>query len=301
MALMEIAPGVAHLRVNIANVYFVGEPGSSWTLVDAGIPKRAKDIKAAAEARFGPGTKPQAIILTHGHFDHAGSAGDLAAMWNVPIYAHPLEMPYLTGRSAYPPKDPTVGGFMAFLSRFFPSRTVNLGRLVQEIPEDGEVPGMPGWKWHHTPGHAPGQVSLFMQERAVLLAGDAFTTCDLDSPIAVIAQARKISRPPSPMTYDWTQARHSVEFLAGLRPYVIGCGHGQPMSGFNVARELSMFARNFPAPKRGRYAWQPAIADGNGVRYVPPAPPDPMPATAAGIGVATLAAVGYVMAKRKEA
>ncbi|MDQ6698569.1 MAG: MBL fold metallo-hydrolase, partial [Acidobacteriota bacterium] len=106
MALMEIATGVARLPVSIANVYFVGEPGS-WTLVDAGTPDRAKQIKAAAESRFGPGAKPTAIILTHGHFDHAGSARDLAGMWNVPVYAHPLEFPFLKGRSAYPPKDPT--------------------------------------------------------------------------------------------------------------------------------------------------------------------------------------------------
>ncbi len=299
MALMEIANGVARLPISIANVYFVGARGSSWALVDSGVPNRAEHIKAAAEARFGPGTKPEAIVLTHGHFDHAGSARDLAGMWNVPVFAHRLEFPFLTGRSEYPPKDPTVGGFMAFLSRFFPSRTIDLGSCIQELPADGEIPGMPGWKWHHTPGHAPGQVALFMREQGVLLAGDAFSTVDLDSPIAVAAQTRKISRPPSPMTYDWTQARHSMEFLAGLRPLVVGCGHGVPMSGLNVAAELSAFARDFPAPKKGRYSWQPAITDANGVAYVPPAPPDPLPATAAGVGIAALAGVAYAIARRK--
>lgn len=74
------------------------------------------------------------------------------------------------------------------------------------------------------------------------------------------------------------------------------------MSGLNVAYKLSAFARKFPARKTGRYAWQPAITDASGIRYVPPAPPDPMPATAAtaaGIGVAALAAVGYAIARRK--
>ncbi|MDQ6704804.1 MAG: MBL fold metallo-hydrolase [Acidobacteriota bacterium] len=289
---------MARLPVSIANVYFIGEPGSSWTLVDAGTPDRANQIKAAAEARFGPGTKPTAIVLTHGHFDHAGSARELAEIWNVPVYAHPLEFPFLKGQSAYPPKDPTVGGFMALLSRFFPSKRIDLGSCLQALPENGEVPGLPGWSWHHTPGHAPGQVSLFTQERSILLCGDAFTTLDLDSFTAMITQTRKISRPPAPMTYDWTQAHHSVEFLAGLRPYLVGAGHGVPMSGLNVAHELSALARHFPAPRYGRYAWQPAITDASGTRYVPPAPPDPLPAKAA-IGVLAMAAVGYALARRK--
>ena len=41
-----------------------------------------------------------AIILTHGHFDHAGSALALAREWDVPIYAHLLELPYMYGQIA---------------------------------------------------------------------------------------------------------------------------------------------------------------------------------------------------------
>ena len=56
----------------------------------------------------GAGAPPEAIVLTHGHFDHAGSALQLAEYWDVPIYAHRLEMPYLTGKADYPPPDPTI-------------------------------------------------------------------------------------------------------------------------------------------------------------------------------------------------
>nr|MDQ2900847.1 MBL fold metallo-hydrolase [Acidobacteriota bacterium] len=122
------------------------------------------------------------------------------------------------------------------------------------------------------------------------------TTVDLDSFVATVTQTRKIGRPPAPFTCDWDQARRSVEFLAGLRPNVIGCGHGTPMSGPAVAHELSTFAKNFPAPKHGRYAWQPAITDDSGIRYLPPPPPDPLPKIAAGIGIAT---VGTVLAYRQ--
>ncbi len=84
----RIAPDVGWLPISFVNVYFVGRPGGPWVLIDAGLPGRAKQIFEAAEARFGAGAKPEAIILTHGHFDHAGSALKLAERWEVPIYAH---------------------------------------------------------------------------------------------------------------------------------------------------------------------------------------------------------------------
>jgi glyoxylase-like metal-dependent hydrolase (beta-lactamase superfamily II) len=248
MPVEELTPGVACLRFLIANVYFVGRPGAPWALVDAGTPGNAARIRSAAARLFGAGARPAAILLTHGHFDHAGSARELAGIWDAPIYAHRLERPFLTGMSAYPPKDPTVGGAMAFLSRFFPSSGVNLGGRLRDLP-DGEVPGLPGWQWLHTPGHCPGHVIFFQPDDAILLAGDACTTMDLDSAVGLVTQRRRICRPPAPFTCDWDQAHRSVQLLAGLRPRAIGGGHGKPMKGSAVARELDELARNFPKPR----------------------------------------------------
>ena len=51
--------------------------------------------------------------------------------------AHPLEMPYLTGRSEYPPPDPTVGGgVFSRLSPLFPKRFDSSPRM-RELPADG--------------------------------------------------------------------------------------------------------------------------------------------------------------------
>src|SRR3712207_7159986 len=43
-------------------------------------------------------------------FDHVGVLETLAAEWDVPVVAHELEAPYLTGQASYPPPDPSVGG-----------------------------------------------------------------------------------------------------------------------------------------------------------------------------------------------
>ncbi len=297
--LNEIAAGVACLPVSIANVYLVGHPGSSWVLVDTGIPGRARAIREAAEARFGPAARPECIVLTHGHYDHAGSALDLANLWDVPVYAHSLELPYLTGRSAYPPGDPTAPGFMAFLSRFFMPGPVHLGDRVRPLEAGRPVPGMDGWDWHFTPGHSPGHVAFFCNSDATLLAGDAFATVNLDSLLAVLAGKPRVSRPPTPSTCDWKAARASVRLLDALNPLTFGCGHGTPMSGADAADELVEFAYHFPIPSHGRYVREPARTNETGVVYVPPAPPDPVPAVAGALGVVTLTGIMVAVAAQK--
>lgn len=280
-AITRIAPDVGWLPVSFVNVYFIGQPGGQWWLVDAGIPGRASQIASAAEGRFGAGSKPEAIILTHGHFDHAGSAAQLAKKWDVPIYAHRMELPYLDGRSSYPPPDPTIGGAIAFLSRFMPAGPYNFGDRLREL-HPNELPGLSGWEWLPTPGHSAGHISLFRPSDRVLLAGDAIATMDMDSWSGLISGKQVLARGGAPFNSDWEATRASVEKLAQLRPDVIGCGHGIPMTKDDVATRLEHFAQHFPALRCGRYAHEPARADESGVVSVPPAPFDPVPFATAG-------------------
>ncbi len=299
---IEIAADLAYIPTSISNVYFVGNR-DSWILTDTGVPGFADRIKQAAAARFGEDSRPHAIVLTHGHFDHAAGALELARHWGVSVYAHPLEFPYLTGQSAYPQKDPTVGGAMAFLSRFFPSRTANIAEVLLDLPQTGEVPGMDGWITIFTPGHAPGHVSFWREADGTLVAGDVVATADLDSWYGLVSQKQRISRPPSPFTYDWEQARQSVRTVANLKPVVLACGHGEPMKGASMAVELETFAREFTPPKRGRYVAGPAEANEHGVVYEPPKPRDPLPKIGAGIvaGIFLLAGVVYSRRGKKAA
>ncbi|WP_375418591.1 MBL fold metallo-hydrolase [uncultured Hymenobacter sp.] len=288
-----VAPGVSQLRIQrFVNVYFVetDRPGA-WVLVDTGLPGSEKSIIAAADQLFYKGTHPEAILLTHGHLDHLGAAKALAAHWKVPIVAHPLELPYLTGRAQYPPRDPTVGGSLAFMSRFFPSQLPNLEDAVQALNTDDPTPPyLPGWRWLHVPGHAPGQLAFFRDEDRTLLGGDAFATCDHDSIPSVLLGTPKISRAGTPFNYDWTAARQSVQQLADLVPAAIGCGHGPVITGPEAAAGLRQLAADYPVPAHGRYVTAPARTDASGVEFLPPAPPDPLPRQAALLGVGLLAA-----------
>ena len=296
--LTEIAADVVRVPLGFANVYLVGGLGGAWFLIDTGVPGSARKIQEAAVARFGSAAKPQAILLTHGHFDHAGSAIELADFWGVPVLAHELELPYLTGESAYPPADPTAPGFLSFLSRFFGVPTFNLGARVRAL-RSGPIPGMPGWEWHHTPGHSPGHVSFFRPVDATLIAGDAFATVNLDSFFAIITRRTRISRPPTPFTCDWEAAAASVRKLDALNPLTLACGHGIPMSGAAAAYEFEDFAARFPVPSHGRYVGYPAVVDEHGVRRLPPAPPDRAPGIAGAAGAAALAGIMFAVAAQR--
>jgi glyoxylase-like metal-dependent hydrolase (beta-lactamase superfamily II) len=302
----EIAREVACLELSIVNIYFVGplQAGDrAWVLVDTGLPTSQGTIVREAERRFGQGVRPSAIVMTHGHIDHAGSVRELAELWDVPVYAHRLEAPYLNGRSDYPPGDTTVGGgALARLGpRLFSRRAIDLGPRLRLLPEDGTVPGMPGWRWIHTPGHTPGHVSLFREEDRVLIAGDAFVTTHQESFWAVMTRFQEVWRPPAYFTTDWDASRASVRALARLQPSVAGTGHGIPMSGERLLRELTDLARNFDEvmPDDGRYVRQPARADEDGVYSVPPPRFDPLPTLLVSAGV--LALIGTKLLRARAA
>ena len=285
---IPVARGVAALQTMIVNVVFVGEPGGPWALVDAGMPMTAGRIRNAAERRFGAGARPEAFILTHAHFDHVGALRTLAEHWDVPVYAHRLELPYVTGLSSYPPPDPTVGGgMMARLSPLFPRGPYDVGPRARELPDDGSVPGMPGWHQVLTPGHSPGHVSFFRPSDRTLIAGDAFVTTRQESALAALTQAPIVHRPPAYFTQDWVSARGSVERLLALDPATAVTGHGLPMRGAALGDGLRRLAAHFleEMPRDGRYVREAAVFDVHGPVCVPPPVPDALPKVLAIAGV----------------
>ena len=267
----EVAPDLAYKRLAIVNVVFYGLPNGGdrqWVLVDAALPGTSGQIAHAAAERFGPDSRPAAILLTHGHFDHVSALKELAERWDAPVYAHALERPYLDGSAAYPPPDPTVGGgLMALLSPLYPRGPVNVGARLQDLPADGSVPFMPGWKWIHTPGHAPGHVSFWREADRALIVGDAFITTAQESAYAAATQRPELHGPPMYFTPDWQAAKASVERLTALEPEVVVTGHGRAMRGAEMRAALHNLAREFDrvaVPDHGKYVLHPAnVASGN--------------------------------------
>lgn len=271
------ADGAWWMRTLLSNVAFLGSR-DHWVLVDAGVRGYDQAIVRAARALFGRRARPQAILLTHAHFDHVGSLRQLLRRWDVPVFVHPLELPYVTGRSSYPPPDPLVGGgAMAWLSRLYPRAPLDLGSRAWVLPANGRVPVLPEWRWIHTPGHTPGHVSFVRDDDRVVVAGDAVVTTRQESLLSVLLQRRVVHGPPAYFTQDWVSAAASVRTIAGLQPATLVTGHGHPLSGPAMQAALSRLAERFEwdeVPAAGRYVPVPARASEWGTEWVPP---DPLP------------------------
>ncbi|WP_147535932.1 MBL fold metallo-hydrolase [Bacillus marasmi] len=255
---IDVLPDIYSYTIQIVNIILIGNTQTQdYVLIDAGMPDSAEEIIELCNNRFGKNSRPKAIILTHGHFDHVGAIIELINHWGVPVYAHNLELPYLTGQKSYPEPDPTVeGGMVAKMSPFFPNEPINISDHVEKLPEDGSVPHLPEFRWIHTPGHTPGHISLFRDRDRALIVGDAFVTVKQEYLYKVMTQEQEISGPPRYLTPDWSSSKQSVQKLEALKPTVAITGHGLPMSGDLLTNSLYRLVEHFDdiaVPDFGRY------------------------------------------------
>ena len=136
-----------------------------------------------------------AIWLTHAHLDHIGAINDVRARYAVPVYLHPLDLPYYERLSAQASK---------------------MYGLPWDQPEAVPVPigegevmscGTLQFTVMHVPGHAPGQVSFNREGTA--LSGDLLfagsigrTDLPLSDPYAMDASLERFaSLPASSVVY----------------------------------------------------------------------------------------------------
>ena len=256
----EIAPEVYLLGPcgrTQTNVYLVRD-GSSWILVDAAWANDGPRIRAAARSLLGPGLAPSAILLTHVHPDHAGSARELAEAWGCPVYTHPAEVPLATGDFAAMAEyaGPLDRWLILPLMRAIGRRRreailagSSLAGIVQPLQPEGAIPGMEAWRWIHTPGHTPGHVAYVRARDQVVISGDAILTLKVNAWSGFLRQEQGLSGPPWYTTWDRQAAIASIIEIAALEPSVLAGGHGLPLAGPGTAAAVHGFAaRTMPDP-----------------------------------------------------
>ena len=132
---------------------------AACTVVDPGM-SSPENYQQITDFLQQSGLTPDAIFLTHGHFDHVWGVRHLLDQYpGIPAYLHPLDkdiMRQITGGRA-------LDSF-TFLKHEFP--TVDVA--------DGDTLTSAGtaWKVLHTPGHSPGSVCYWSQDNNLLMSGD---------------------------------------------------------------------------------------------------------------------------------
>ncbi|WP_137990914.1 MBL fold metallo-hydrolase [Streptomyces vilmorinianum] len=222
MELTRIAPRLHMLRFSVGQAY-LWRDDEELTLIDAGWVGAADEIETAIR---GAGLDPRAlrrIVLTHCHRDHVGSAQELADRFGAQILAHRLDAPVIRGEAPVP--EPVLLDWEIPLYEH--------GLTVPEAPptrvdlevEDGDALGFgDGAVAVHTPGHTPGSLAVHLPGHGVLFTGDTVATVQ-----GVTFGVFHVDR---------ERALESMRRLAALKPSVLCCGHGAPVTA-DTARQLA--------------------------------------------------------------
>jgi glyoxylase-like metal-dependent hydrolase (beta-lactamase superfamily II) len=138
-------------------------------LLDTGFPGDARRIRRVM-ARAGVGPRDvRAILLTHGHIDHAGCTAELQAWTGAPIYAHPLEQLHLDGKFPYRGAAWICGALETAaraVTRYVPAK------IDVPLAEGDKLPFWGGLKVVHLPGHTLGHCGFYSAKHDLLFSGD---------------------------------------------------------------------------------------------------------------------------------
>ncbi|MEV5978583.1 MBL fold metallo-hydrolase [Streptomyces sp. NPDC052114] len=222
MDVIEVLPELHMLRFPVGQAY-LWRDGDELTLIDAGAVGAGAEI---ARAVTGLGLRPRdvrRIVLTHFHEDHAGGAGEFAALSGAPVYVHASDAPFVRGEA--------VGPEPVYEDWEIPIHAA-AKELLPPAPEDPVLPGEirevadgdvldfgGGARVVGAPGHTAGSVAVHLPAHGVLFTGDAVAASPVDGQVIL-----------GVLNVDRERAIASFRRLAALEHEVACFGHGGPVT-----------------------------------------------------------------------
>jgi glyoxylase-like metal-dependent hydrolase (beta-lactamase superfamily II) len=219
--LRELAPGVHVLggRKGGRVRAFLLEAAGELTLVDTLFEGDGAVVLAAIRSLGRSPRDLKRIAITHAHRSHLGGLAALKRATGATVLAHEWEADVVSGDR--PPQSvglkPTAPlRTYPFQVGIFINRPKHAPSPVDEAIGGGVAVGP--LETVAAPGHSPGHLGFHWAERGLLLTGDAIATWPRTEP----------GWPA--FTLDPDQHRETLARFAGLKPRILGVGHGDPIA-----------------------------------------------------------------------
>ena len=161
-------PGLFPVR-GVMSVPHILADAEGVVLLDTGMPGDAKRIRRVMAGVGLQARDVRAIVLTHGHLDHAGGLAELKAWTGAPVYAHPLEQAHIDGMYPYVGLARLCGALEAVGRAAMGYRPV---KIDVPIRDGDELPFWGGLRVVHLPGHTMGHCGFYARRPNLLFSGD---------------------------------------------------------------------------------------------------------------------------------
>ena len=201
-------------------------------LVDAGTPGKARVFAKALERAGIAPRDVKLIVVTHGHWDHSGSARDIRKLTGARLALHEREAPWLENAIAPMPPGATAWGriLVGILSVYMPFVRIPACSVDLKLGNEGlslAVYGIPG-KVLHTPGHSSGSMSVLLD------SGEAFV-----GDLAMNGFPLRLTPGFPIFAEDMATLRESWRLLLAQGARMIYPAHGKPFDADIMRKALA--------------------------------------------------------------